>query len=314
MQTQTSTSESSLAEYRIRVQRVIDHITAHLAEDLTLDSLARAACFSSFHFHRIFSLMLGETPAGFVNRLRLERAANLIVMTPSVPITEIAYACGFSSSAVFSRSFKKYFGVSATRWRDKSKNSKLDGKIGKASVPDAVYIEDVQHSLHHAHSERNITMDIRITQLPAYRIAYAANLEGYSKEKIGAAWNTICAWAGAHGLFGPDTKTIGVSFDNPDITPKEKCRYYACITVGNEVMPPPPIGVMTLRAGTYAVARFEGNETDISAAYRDLYGRWLPTSGYVPADAPCYEIYLSNAEQHARGNFVMDICLPIIPL
>jgi AraC-like DNA-binding protein len=53
-------TESSFVEYRIRIQKAIDHINRHLAEDLPLDVLADAACFSSFHFHRIFSLMVGD--------------------------------------------------------------------------------------------------------------------------------------------------------------------------------------------------------------------------------------------------------------
>jgi AraC family transcriptional regulator len=42
-------------DYVHRVNRAIDHITRHLAEPLPLDEVARVACFSPYHFHRIQS-------------------------------------------------------------------------------------------------------------------------------------------------------------------------------------------------------------------------------------------------------------------
>jgi AraC family transcriptional regulator len=62
-------------DYRERILRVLTHIQEHLDEPLDLEVLARVTCFSSFHFHRIFAAMTGETIADHVRRLRLERAA-----------------------------------------------------------------------------------------------------------------------------------------------------------------------------------------------------------------------------------------------
>lgn len=304
---------SSLTEYRHRIQKVIDYINGHLTDELPLDVLAGTACFSSFHFHRIFSEMTGETPSAFVNRLRLERAANKLQVSASVSVTEIAFSCGFSSSATFSRSFKKFFGISATQWRDRSKNGKTDSKIGKARASRGLYIESVE-SILQSSSERNISVNITIKQLPTRHVAYAANLEGYGDKAMDAVWRTIIGWAGAHGMFDRATKMIGISFDNPDITPKEKCRYYACVTVPQGTITTAGINVMDLPGGTYAVKHFEGRQSGIAGAYTDLYRQWLPQSGYVPVDSPCYEISMSTPDQIAQGIFVMDICLPIKPI
>src|SRR5512133_2556470 len=103
--------------YKARVDAAIMFITEHLAEDLSLEDIAEAAHFSSFHFHRIFSAMVGETPQQFLNRVRLERAANFLVKNPAHSITQIALSCGFSSSATFARSFKKHFGITANEYR-----------------------------------------------------------------------------------------------------------------------------------------------------------------------------------------------------
>jgi len=306
-------TDSSRTEYRHRIQRVIDHVNAHLADDLPLEALAGAACFSSFHFHRIFSFMTGETPVAFVNRLRLERAANMLQASASVSVTEIALSCGFSSSATFSRSFKKYFGVSATEWRNESKNRNAVSKNGKAPGLPGSYLEGVHDTLQTT-IERDWTVTITIRQQSAFHIAYAANLSGYGYEAMDAVWKKICGWAGTRGLFGPDTRIIGISFDNPDITPADKCRYYACVTVPQGTAVNAGIGLMDLPAGTYAVAHFEGTEEGFPGVYKELYRQWLPESGYLPGNSPCYEVYASTPDQHPEGKFVVDICLPIIPL
>jgi AraC-like DNA-binding protein len=64
--------------YHDRVNRVLDYIAEHLDGDLSLTRLSGIACFSPFHFHRIFQGVTGETLNSHVRRVRLERAALLI--------------------------------------------------------------------------------------------------------------------------------------------------------------------------------------------------------------------------------------------
>ena len=67
---------STLELYKERMLRVLVHIQQHLDEPLGLEELARIACFSQYHFHRIFRGMLGESVGEHIRRLRLERAAS----------------------------------------------------------------------------------------------------------------------------------------------------------------------------------------------------------------------------------------------
>jgi AraC family transcriptional regulator len=101
-------------EYTARINRVIDYIVANLHGDLTLETLARVAHFSPYHFHRIFGAMVGETLHQFIQRLRIERAASMLVVNPKKSITEIALDCGFSGSAAFARVFRDTFGREAS--------------------------------------------------------------------------------------------------------------------------------------------------------------------------------------------------------
>ena len=108
---------SHRSEYDRRVNRVIDHIREHLADELPLAALARLAAFSPFHFHRVFRAVTGETVAGFVQRLRIEKAAAALRDHPGRAVLAIALDHGFGSAAAFARTFRARFGMSATAWR-----------------------------------------------------------------------------------------------------------------------------------------------------------------------------------------------------
>ncbi|MBV1860368.1 MAG: AraC family transcriptional regulator, partial [Nannocystaceae bacterium] len=98
-------------DYVDRINRALDHVTNNLASPLRLGDVARVACFSPHHFHRIFRALVGETLATFVKRVRLERAVFLLSHRSGRSLTDIALACGFSSSSDFSRSFRGHYGV-----------------------------------------------------------------------------------------------------------------------------------------------------------------------------------------------------------
>jgi AraC family transcriptional regulator len=282
--------------YKARVDAAIAFINEHLAQDLSLEDLAAAAHFSAFHFHRIFSAIVGETPQQFLNRIRLERAANHLVKNPAHSITQIAISCGFSSPATFARSFKKHFGISANEYRkvtDKPMSSgvlppKDDGKLPE------------------------LTVEIR--NIRAWNLIYISNLKGYRLDLIQQAWNQLYRWASARDLLMEETRAVGVSLDDPMITPPEKCRYYACLSLPDEIVPQPPIGFMKLAGSKCAVVHVTCDAEQIRGVFMYLYRDWLLDSGYQPADLPPYEVYQPDCDTTPVGQYTLDICIPIMPL
>lgn len=89
---------------------------ARLAEDLTLDQLAAEARLSPFHFARMFKHSMGMPPRVYLTHLRMERACELLEKT-NLPVTEIAFEVGYSSSQVLARVFLKYRYMSPTDYR-----------------------------------------------------------------------------------------------------------------------------------------------------------------------------------------------------
>ncbi len=308
----------SQKEYISRINNVIDYIDGHIDEKINLEKLSQIAYFSPFHFHRLFCAILNETPLDYLNRTRLQKAANILVMNPGLSITETAYNCGFQSPAAFSRSFKNYFDISPKEYRilgfnqTNSKNCKVNSKNWKEDRLSDNYFEDVNNSF--SNNNQRYTMEVKIQEMPKLTVAYVANYEGYIPAKINIAWEKLCKWAGANNLINKDSKFLGISFDNPDVTAVEKCRYYACITIPKDLELPKEIGKLELQEGKYAVLHFEGKDNEMQKAYKELYSVWLPNSGYQPTESPCYEIYISTPEQNEKQIFIMDIYMPIKPL
>jgi len=83
-----------------------------------LKEVAKAMHFSTFYFCKLFKKATGLTFTDFLNRVRVEKAKNLLE-NPHRRIGEIAYAVGFQSLAHFNRVFRKIVGLAPTEFREK---------------------------------------------------------------------------------------------------------------------------------------------------------------------------------------------------
>jgi AraC family transcriptional regulator len=262
---------ATIESYQERVLRVVLHIQNHLDDELELDDLARVACFSPFHFHRVFRGLVGEPVQEHVRRLRLERAA-LRLKLGDVPVTEAAFDAGFESHEGFTRAFHERFGAPPSQFR---------GTVPPGPPP-----------------------AVELQSLPTARVVFLRHTGPY--DRVSATWSKLAMWAGMRGLFGPAARFIGISYDDPDITPAEKLRYDAAITVKSEVKPEGEFGVTELAGGDYATVTHRGPYEGLGRVYPAVFGSWLPNSGRELRDVPCFELYL-NSPQTARPEDLLTV-------
>lgn len=321
--------------YKARINRVMDHIERHLDRPLPLDELARVACFSPFHFHRIFSAMTGESLGAFVQRLRLEKAASQILYNRQKPITDVALDCGFSSSAVFARSFRAHFGVSASQWRAAggpaqrkmcktvSNHGQPPGNPGKATSVSAGHLDPHTHritwriTMNTQHPNGNLEADVTVSRFEPRTVAYLRHVGPYAGDSalFQRLWETMMTWAAPRGLFRPpETEMITVYHDDPEVTAPENLRLSVCITVPGDTEVSGEIGKMTVAGGDYAVARFRLTPDRYGEAWASVYGGWLPRSGYQPDDRPAFERCCSIPEEGGDGMHEVEIHVPVKPL
>ena len=306
-------------EYERRVNRVIDHIRANLAKELTLERLADVAAFSPFHFHRVFIGVTGETLNDFVRRVRLERSASVLLARPDMRVIEVTLTYGFSSPATFARAFKAHFGMSASDWRsggaerwssarDKNRNpGKADRKLGKARTRKAWHGEPREYG--------TTAMQVTVKDLPTVRVAYMRNVGPYGAHGIPGLWIRLHRWMAPRGLEGNDAVPLGVAYDDQRVVAPEKCRYDACVVVPEDFRDDGSIDFTRIEGGRHATTLFVGTPEEIGAAWDHFYREWLPTSGFLPADRPCFERQFGDARVPGEPTrFRCELCLPIEPL
>ena len=323
-------SERNRKEYIGRILRVQDHVERHLADELTLEELAGVACFSPYHFHRIWSSLTGEPLGQFIQRLRLQKAAALLLQNTDEAVLNIALECGFSGAAVFARAFQGRYGMSASAWRagggerylaEKSKERKAERKQGKAAREGIGYPED----MHDVHDEnfRRLTMQemkqaeaVRIADDAAMTVAYIRHTGPYAgnAELFGGLIGKLCAWAGPRGFLGPEGKLLTIYHDSPELVDADKLRISVCCAVPPGTRPEGEFGVMEVPGGKNAHALYELGTDEYGAAWAWLGGKWLPESGWQMDDRYCYELYLGGPEERPEGKCRLEIVIPVKPL
>ena len=294
-------------DYKKRVCCAMNFISQNIERDLSLEEIAETASFSMFHFHRIFKAVVGETVAGFTRRLRLELAANHLLSKQLDDITTIAIGCGFSSSQNFAKAFRQHFKTTPSEYR-KSKIGNRNSKKENALSLHAMYDSDTVFMNLLNNEKRNI-MNVEVREIPEYNVAYVRKVGPYAKETCEPAFKELMQWAGPRNHVGPG-KILAIYWDNPDVTPPEKCRFDACIIVPDKTIPEGQVFIQTISGGSYAVCHFEIKPESIQQAWEDAF-LWLCNSGYECNDKPCYELYHNNAAEHPQGKWIFDICIPL---
>lgn len=287
-------------EYLHRVDKAIRFMEAHISGDVDLESASREAGFSPFHFHRIFTAITGETPQNFLTRIRLERAANFLIKSPAVSITEIAFTCGYSSASAFARAFKRYFGIPAGDYARLGREAGRPASWVTARAP--------------APEEPFVLPGIRIQPMPALHLAVFKSNAGYSPEGVKQAWLKMFHWAQGRGLNPRESTLIAISYDDPQITDIRRCRYYAGLTIPAAIVKDTRAGILDMPAHQCAVCRLNVDTEEILPAYRALYRDWLPDSGFLMTDLPPYEIYYNAPDVDPASKYVFDLCVPVEPL
>ena len=305
--------------YLARIQNALHYIESNLASHLALCDVAKASHFSEFHFHRIFKGVMNETLNDYVARRRMERAVNRLVCDKNLSITQIALDSGFSSSANFSKAIKLYYGFSPSQLRDPSKAVNKQSKIGKIQskygkvfspldlYPNQVTNNDVNQQQDVAGQAINLLiegekMDVKVKTLQAQTVYKLASVGGYEEAAIYQTWGQLIDFAHTRGIEEQTQIRYAFCYDNPVLTPLDKCRYEAAIVVPEtnqaamkNISASEPYFVATIPAGQYAVHYYKGPGAEAIQAHLRFYSQWLPQSGYEPDHFPVMEHYLNDA-------------------
>ena len=135
-----------------------------------------------------------------MRRLRLHRAAGFLANTP-MPIDAIAEKSGYGSAAAFTRAFTADYGMPPAQYRKAGAHAKFLAQMSADAAP------------------RSMSLSKRCRRCRLAAIDHAG-----SYMQIGRAFEPLFGWFAARGLLGPQTRSIGVYYDDPVFgAPRTSC-------------------------------------------------------------------------------------------
>lgn len=277
-------------EYHQAINHVIDFINNHLYEPLDLTTLSGIANLSTFHFHRIFTAFIGEPVGMYITRLRLENAAQKLHTTKK-NLTEIASLTGYQSQFALSKAFKKHFGVAPSAFRNIQTHFSYQWKKPEPTL--------LKLSPEIRNEETKQVVYIRIMAEYGSPVDYALG------------WKKLWKFAKQKQIINGKNEYLGLSFDDPNITKSDRCRFYACITTDNTIKPKGEFGTMTINKGKYAVFTLKGSYRGLHRLYQAIYLEWLPKSNYHLRNCTPFEKYLNNPDIVAEHDLLTQIFIPV---
>jgi AraC family transcriptional regulator len=288
-------------DYIKRVAAAVEYIEANLGDPIGLADAARVACFSPFHFHRIFRAFVGDSVSDYIRKRRLTEAARELLTTKK-KIIDIALDNLFESQESFTRAFQKAYKTTPGRFRHEGRRYVF---FDKNKVTMGVL----------RHLQKGVTMIPKIIYLPEFKVV------GLRKKVTLKTSGTIIPkqW----GEFLPRMSEIKnrVNFDvsyglceYKDLADFEEDTPYSelvCVEVKNFDRIPDGMVKKVIPASRYAVFTHKGPTDRILATYDYIYKTWLPKSGYELAPQDDFELYDRRFRGVDNPESEIDIYIPI---
>ncbi|MCG1035631.1 AraC family transcriptional regulator [Polaribacter sargassicola] len=303
-------SDKIAKENIARLNTAIEFIENNLSEKLSLEIIAEKAHFSPFHFHRLFKIVVNETVHNFINRKRIEKSAAYLLYQKEKNITEIAETVGYSNLSAFSKSFKKFYGISPNKFKEDSpekysKICKTESNIGKVSVTFQQYICNINNAINWL--SMKTSPEIKKTpRLDLATISYKGKMEG-----IGSAYNRLVKWATPKGLINEQTNMVTIYHDSPKITDPNNLRMSACLVLKEPIELDGEVNLKILSPTKCIVSRLEITPFQFQQAWESSFA-FMIENGYKKSEIDPFEIYYNNAAEHPENKFIVDLCIPIL--
>lgn len=301
------------SDYEAAVLRAVERVIGALDEALDLEALARGAALSTFHFHRVFRGVLGETPLELHRRLRLERAAERL-SGPACAVTQVAFDAGYDTHESFTRAFRDHYGLTPSAFRERAADAASSchgGPPTELPSRSGLHVRDGRVDLSALTlSTGDSHMKVTVENLPARRLMTVRHVGPYTD--IGEAFHRLGAIAAAAGLYALiDAAMLALYHDDPETTPAADLRSDAALVIPADLRLPKGVTEAFLPAGRFARTTHRGSYSGLGDAWARLMGEWLPRSGFRVGAGPTYEVYVNDPRTTKTDDLLTDLCLPL---
>ena len=298
------------------IQRVIDYIHVHSAEDHDSAAVANVAQLSAFHWHRIYVAATGETAVSNLRRVRLQKSATALLHNDR-PIAQIASEYGFDNLQAFTRLFSRTYGLPPGMFRNGRGITSQTLQQTSGSEVDVVdagsrLSESEEWNEKHPKDDANghvLHENVEIVERAPLRLVGLWHRGEY--HEIGRVFEKVMAAAEIESWPRSEPFTIGVYFDNPDVVYHDSCQSFASVPVHVDFKTPEGYDTQEVKGGLHATCLHTGPHMLLEESYCWLYREWPKESEHDACDIPCHEIYLNTPYDKLPSALKTLICLPL---
>ena len=292
-----------------RVNIALHYIEQHLESDLSLEQISEIAHYSPYHFHRLFKTFAGETLNHYIARKRVEKASADLLHREHLTISELSTRYGFTSHSSFTRAFKKFYGMSPSDFRRKSKGkySKISQTKSKNGQTITTFETYVCH--HNQNNDSVMTTNIEVKTIKAI---HTVGITCIGKAQMASTFNRLLDWAGSQGLLRQaDFKMGTIFYDSFKITAPDKVRMCAFLPVEGPITTNGAIISTTLNSGLYIKAHYTLSIDEFPTTWMRLF-KWMNDNGYKKRNEPPFEIYHNDFNTHPEKKCMVDMYIPVV--
>lgn len=277
--------------YADRIERAVRLIEARggTGEPPSLAELAAAAALSEYHFHRVFRLMTGESPASAVKRVRLGQS---LAGLASGGIGEATARSGYATSQAYARALQSEAGATPSELRDDAqRRAALADRLARPGTTSA-----------------NAPIEIAVESFEPLRLLALRNVGAYEELNTGYGrlFELVMAQVGMEGIAG----IYGLPHDDPRDTDPASCRFTCALATGSAGCAQGELQELVITGGRHAVMVHRGDFDRIHPLIDTLYA-WAIDTGTAIAAAPLFIHYLDDPDEVAPEDQRAVICLPI---
>jgi AraC family transcriptional regulator len=241
----------------------------------------------------------------------MEKSTMLLSHHKNKSLEEVFSEVGFKSNSAFSKTFKKYFGVSPSVFRKNtpekfSKILPMNSNIGQKEV---VFQQYLYNNINQMKNFMETNAKIEVKELPEMHLASVLSI---GVQNIDNAYNKLISWGISKNLFPRENvKMISVYHDSFKVTAPDKVRIHACMLLDEPIKTDGEIFPETLPKGRHIVGSYFIGIHEFEKAWQGLF-LWMNENGYQYKRTFPFEIYHNNFKEHPEKKCRVDFCIPII--
>ena len=276
-----------------RIERAIAIMEQNLTNTFTAQDAAHAACYSYFHFHRLFTALVGISPGDYIRRRRLTEAAGRLCGTKE-SVTSVALEFGYESGESFGKAFRTEFGCSPSAVR-------------KACVSLPCFLPRARIIF-----SKDRTMEPKLIQVPAFTVLGYQTVTSKDQDQnfddLPLFWENVTSNHCAMMKAIPSVVNRDVSYGICTYATEESFFYTIGHEVASDAIVPDGMTVLRLPASRYAVFTVPPGAWPqmIHETWEGLW-RWFDTSDLVVENTGEIERY----EVAEDGSSLCSIWMPV---